>query len=145
MQDDVFFMQKALQLAHTAAKVAEVPVGAVLVIDKQIIAEAHNQPITACDPTAHAEMLVLRQAALILQNYRLLNSTLYVTLEPCLMCLGAITHARVARVVFGAFDQKNGALQFKDDFNLNHYPVSLGGVLANECGAVLKEFFQARR
>ena len=146
---DLVWMQRALELAKQAAQHGEVPVGAVLVKDNRCLAETWNQPISRCDPSAHAEMLALRTAATVLQNYRLIDTTLYVTLEPCAMCAGAIIHARVKRVVFGAYDMKTGAAgsQFDilRDSRHNHQVDCLGGVLATECGAVLKQFFQAKR
>lgn len=134
--DDYYYMQHALHLAAQGAKRGEVPVGAVLVKDNQIIAEAYNQPISLCDPSAHAEMLVIREAAKRLNNYRLLNTTLYVTLEPCLMCQGVISHARIKRLVFGARDveKKTGHLVITDQ-----------GILAEECGVILKNFFKEKR
>jgi len=146
---DLVWMQRALELAKHAAQQGEVPVGAVIVKDNICLAETWNQPISRCDPSAHAEMLALRVAATVLQNYRLIDTTLYVTLEPCVMCAGAIIHARVKRVVFGAYDMKTGAAgsQFDilRDSRHNHQIDCVGGVLAAECGAVLKQFFQAKR
>ena len=142
-------MQAALVLAGKAAARGEVPVGAVLVQDETLLAEGWNQPIAAHDPTAHAEVMAVRAAGQSLGNYRLADATLYVTLEPCLMCVGAIVHARVARLVFGAFDPKSGAvsscLQGFEMPGLNHRVASSGGILADECGRILKEFFRARR
>lgn len=147
--DDIFWMQHALQLAKRAAENQEVPVGAVLIHENKIIAEAHNQPISNCDPSAHAEILALRAGAKQLNNYRLLNTTLYVTLEPCLMCLGAIVHARVQRVVFGAYDAKTGAVesafQMGTNNKFNHQVDYSGGVLADQCSTLLSDFFRARR
>ena len=143
------FMQRALSLARQAELLGEVPVGAVLVLNGEIIAEGWNQPIATHDPTAHAEITVLRKAAASLQNYRLIDTTLYVTLEPCAMCLGAIVHARVARVVFGAPDPKTGALggaySLLDAAHHNHYPEIEGEVLAEECSQMLSAFFKSRR
>ena len=134
---DEDFMRRALELARRAAGEGEVPVGAVLVLQGEIIGEGWNRPIAAADPTAHAEIQALRAAAAKLKNYRLTGSTLYVTLEPCEMCVGAMFHARVARAVFGATDPKKQVLKNK---------VALeGGLLAAECGAVLSGFFAARR
>jgi tRNA(adenine34) deaminase len=146
---DADWMQAALMLAGRAAASGEVPVGAVLVQGTSLLAEGWNQPIAAHDPTAHAEVLALRTAGQSTGNYRLADTTLYVTLEPCLMCVGAIVHARVARLVFGAFDPKSGAVKScMHGFEvpgLNHRVVSSGGVLADECGEILKEFFRNRR
>jgi len=146
---DADWMQAALALAGRAAVSGEVPVGAVLVQGDTLLAEGWNQPIASHDPTAHAEVMALRAAGQSLGNYRLADSTLYVTLEPCLMCVGAIVHARVARLVFGAFDPKSGAvatcLQGFEAAGLNHRVASTGGVLAEECGVILKEFFRDRR
>jgi len=146
---DADWMQAALVLAGKAAADGEVPVGAVLVQGESLLAEGWNQPIAAHDPTAHAEVMALRAAGQALGNYRLADTTLYVTLEPCLMCVGAIVHARIARLVFGAFDPKSGAvtscLQGFEAPGLNHRVTSSGGVLADECGKILKEFFRNRR
>jgi len=146
---DADWMQAALMLAGRAAASGEVPVGAVLVQGTSLLAEGWNQPIAAHDPTAHAEVLALRTAGQSTGNYRLADTTLYVTLEPCLMCVGAIVHARVARLVFGAFDPKSGAVtSCMHGFEvpgLNHRVASSGGVLADECGEILKEFFRNRR
>ena len=147
--EDHSWMQAALTLAERAASAGEVPVGAVLVSENKIIASAHNQPIHLCDPSAHAEMLALRRAATASNNYRLVNTTLYVTLEPCIMCVGAIVHARVQRLVFGASDPRVGAVtsvfQLLDAKELNHKVDYAGGLMAEECGQVLKDFFQERR
>lgn len=147
--DDTLFMQVALELAHEAASAGEVPVGAVVVKDGQIVGRGYNQPIGRQDPTAHAEVMALRDAAEHLGNYRLPGCTLYVTLEPCLMCCGAILHARMARVVFGASDPKTGAagsvMNVFAEARLNHHTEASGGVLAQECGAPLSDFFVARR
>ena len=146
---DEHWMQVALECAARAAEEGEVPVGAVLVRQDQPIATAWNQPITLCDPSAHAEILVLRAGAKALQNYRLPETTLYVSLEPCLMCAGALVHARVQRVVFGAFDPKAGVISA--GFNvvghsaLNHAVDYQGGVLAEASAALLQDFFRARR
>ena len=142
-------MQHALTLAHKAEEVGEVPVGAVLVKEGYCIAEGWNQPIVAHDPTAHAEMVALRNAGQVLENYRLINTTLYVTLEPCVMCMGAIAHARVERLVFGCSDPHRGAvcsvLNLADADFLNHRVVWQGGVLAEPCSSLLKSFFKRRR
>lgn len=148
-ESDIFWMQQALALANQAAENNEVPVGALVVLEDQVISRSFNKPITANDPTAHAEILALREAANHIGNYRLLDTTLYVTLEPCLMCLGAMVHARVQRLVFGAFDPKSGvavscASMFELPF-LNHRVNCEGGVLGDECGDVLKRFFKERR
>lgn len=146
---DETYMRRAIELAQHAEQQGEVPVGAVLVRDDAIIAEGWNQPIASQDPTAHAEIVTLRAAAAALDNYRLLDTTLYVTLEPCIMCIGAIIHARVKRVVFGANDPKAGAIcsvyTIPDDRRLNHHVEVTGGVLAQECGAILSRFFRERR
>lgn len=146
---DEFWMQRALELAHRAEAEGEVPVGAVLVRDEQVIGEGWNQPITASDPTGHAEIVALRAAATNINNYRLLNSTLYVTLEPCSMCAGALIHARVKRVVYGASDPKGGAagsvFEILGTDKLNHVVEITKGVMADKCGEVLTTFFQQRR
>lgn len=143
------FMQQAIEQAQLAALAGEVPVGAVLVRDGQVISKAFNQPITHHDPSAHAEMLALRQAALAEQNYRLPGSTLYVTLEPCTMCAGAILHARVDRVVYGAPDPKTGAVGSVTDVfsskQINHQTSVEGGIMGEECGQLLRSFFKERR
>jgi tRNA(adenine34) deaminase len=149
MSRDVQFMQRALELAARAQAEGEVPVGALIVRDEEIIGEGWNRPIAASDPTAHAEIEALRAAARALKSYRLSGTTLYVTLEPCAMCAAAIVHARVERVVFGAWDSRVGAAG--SAFNLlnapalNHRVDAFGGVLLEECGAMLKEFFAQRR
>ena len=130
-------MRRALALAHRAQEEGEVPVGALVVSDERIIGEGWNRPIGACDPTAHAEIQALRAAAAAAKNYRLTGATLYVTLEPCAMCLGAMFHARIARAVYGADDPKK--LVLRNEVRLE------GGVLAPECGAMLSAFFAARR
>jgi len=143
------YMSLALDAAQSARAAGEVPVGAVLVCGDRVIATGFNHPIGAHDPSAHAEMIALRTAAQSLQNYRLPGCELYVTLEPCLMCAGAIMHARIARVVFGAHDPKTGACgSVVDAFanaRLNHHTQVSGGVLATECGNTLKSFFADRR
>jgi tRNA(adenine34) deaminase len=143
------FMQQALEQAGLAALAGEVPVGAVMVCNGEVIARAFNQPITKHDPSAHAEMLVLRQAALSEENYRLPSTTLYVTLEPCTMCAGAMLHARVDRIVYGAADPKTGAagsvLDVFSSKQINHQTVVEGGVMAQECGQLLRNFFKERR
>jgi tRNA(adenine34) deaminase len=146
---DARWMRHALKLAQQAAALGEVPVGAVLVRGEEAIAEGWNQPIAAHDPSAHAEMVALREAARSLRNYRLNGLTLYVTLEPCVMCAGAIVHARIERLVFGAPDPKAGAVESVYDViskpRLNHAVAWTGGVLATECGALLQQFFKSRR
>ncbi|HEX2585767.1 MAG TPA: tRNA adenosine(34) deaminase TadA [Steroidobacteraceae bacterium] len=143
------FMSRALELAREAGLHGEVPVGAVIVKDQQIIAEGWNRPISTCDPTAHAEVIVLRSAGAAVKNYRLTNCTLYVTLEPCAMCAGAMVHARVKRLVYGAPDPRAGAagtiFNITDHAALNHRLEVESGVMADECGALLRQFFQARR
>lgn len=146
---DSDFMLRALQLAQHAAELGEVPVGAVLVQDNQIIAEGYNQPIAIHDPSAHAEMMCLRQAGQVLENYRLLDTTLYVTLEPCVMCAGAMIHARVKQVIFAADDPKAGAAGSVFDVlgtdKLNHHVVWQRGLYAEESSQLLRDFFRARR
>jgi tRNA(adenine34) deaminase len=147
--EDLHFMQLALEQAHAAAQAGEVPVGAVVVRAGQVIAEGQNSPVTNSDPTAHAEVNAMRAAAKALGNYRLDDCTLYVTLEPCAMCSGALLHARFKRVVFGATEPKTGAVtsvvQLLDNPQLNHQTQWHGGVLANECASVLQDFFEQRR
>lgn len=146
---DLFWMQHALELANRAESEGEVPVGAIVVYNEQVIGEGWNRPIIDNDPTAHAEIMALRSAAKNINNYRLLDTTLYVTLEPCIMCSGAIIHSRVKRVVYGATDPKAGASE--SAFNilgtdcLNHQVNIERGVLADECGQVLTDFFRKRR
>ena len=148
-ETDNEFMRQALALAETAATAGEVPVGAVLVHDGKIIGHGHNQPIGSHDPSAHAEIIALREGAHTLGNYRLIDSTLYVTLEPCIMCVGAIIHARVKRLVYGANDPKTGAAGSVFDLfnsgNVNHQVTVEGGLLAEACGTQLRKFFKARR
>ena len=143
-------MHYALNLARKAYEQGEVPVGAVIVnADGQIIARTGNAPISIVDPTAHAEILAIRDAAYGMDNYRLNGTTLYVTLEPCTMCAGAISNARIARVVYGAADVKGGAVEngvkFFEQVTCHHRPKVTGGILASECAELLKAFFQARR
>jgi tRNA(adenine34) deaminase len=147
---DIDWMQQALDQARIAAGMNEVPVGAVLVdADGQLLAAGHNQPISACDPSAHAEIVTLRQAALKLANYRLPDTTLYVTLEPCTMCVGAIVHARVKRLVYATCEPRSGAIesaqQLFETGEYNHRPEIEGGVLAAESSTLLTAFFKARR
>lgn len=143
------FMQAALDLAMQAADNGEVPVGAIIVKDGEIIGRGSNAPISLSDPSAHAEMLAIRNAASILGNYRLVGCTLYVTLEPCAMCTGVIQHARLSKVVYGASDPKTGAcgsvVNLMSETKLNHHTEVHGGVLAEECGAILSAFFKQRR
>ena len=146
---DEYWMQKALELAKKAETQGEVPVGSVLIKDDQVIGEGWNHPVSANDPTAHAEISAMRAASDKLQNYRLPGTTLYVTLEPCTMCVGAMIHARIERLVFGAYEPKTGAVTSVFDIlqspEHNHCVNFQGGVLENECAGLLKEFFQARR
>ena len=147
---DIKFMKLAINEAKKAGQKAEVPVGAVLVAESgDILSLSHNQVITLADPTAHAEILVLRKAAQKVLNYRLLGATLYVTIEPCIMCMGAIVHARVARVVFGAEDLKWGAAgslyNFTEDVRLNHQPEIIQGVCQDECRELMQKFFRTKR
>ena len=146
---DTAYMQEALKLAAQAAAAGEVPVGAVVVKDGRVIASGRNAPVASHDPTAHAEIVALRAAARALGNYRLDGCTLYVTLEPCPMCAGAILLARIPRVVYGATDPKAGAVEtlyrLLDDPRLNHRCQVVGGVLGQRCGEILTRFFQAQR
>ena len=147
---DIKFMKLAINEAKKAGQKAEVPVGAVLVAESgEILSLSHNQVITLADPTAHAEILVLRKAAQKALNYRLLGTTLYVTIEPCIMCMGAIVHARVTRVVFGAEDLKWGAAgslyNFSENVRLNHQPEIIQGVCQDECRELMQEFFRTKR
>ena len=146
---DEHWMRCALELARQAEEEGEVPVGALVILDNQIIGEGWNQPIGLHDPSAHAEIAALRDAARRRSNYRLPGATLYVTLEPCVMCVGAITHARIARVVYGATDPKSGAaggmFSLLGSEQFNHRVEITGGVLADECGNLLRNFFQSRR
>lgn len=142
-------MRHAIRLAQCAEAQGEVPIGAVVVKDGRCVAEGWNSPIARHDPTAHAEIIALRAAGLSLENYRLIDATLYVTLEPCVMCMGAISHARIKRLVFGAYDPKRGAvchaLQLSNAAFLNHSVNWQGGVLEASCSALLREFFRVRR
>jgi tRNA(adenine34) deaminase len=146
---DEMYMRRALELAHHAEMAGEVPVGALVVLNDEIVGEGWNQPIISHDPTAHAEMVALRAAAAHVRNYRLINAVLYVTLEPCAMCAGAMVHARMARVVYGAADPKSGAAGSVFDLLnsplMNHRALVTGGILAEECSDVLRKFFQSRR
>ncbi|MBI1736718.1 MAG: tRNA adenosine(34) deaminase TadA [Candidatus Rokubacteria bacterium] len=146
---DEDLVREALGLARRGMSAGEVPVGAVVTLGGEVVGRAHNAPITTGDPTAHAEVLALREAARAIGNYRLTGATLYVTLEPCAMCCGAALNARIARLVYGAADPKAGAVEslyrLLDDVRWNHRVAVTGGVLAAECGAVLKAFFESRR
>ncbi|WP_197931309.1 tRNA adenosine(34) deaminase TadA [Erwinia rhapontici] len=147
--NDEFWMRHALQLAQRAWDEGEVPVGAVLVHEGRVIGEGWNRPIGHHDPTAHAEMMAIRQGGKVIENYRLLDTTLYVTLEPCVMCAGAMVHGRIGRLVFGARDAKTGAAGSLLDVlrhpGMNHQVQIEQGVLAEECAALLSEFFRQRR
>ena len=146
---DTYWMQRALRQAHGAAIKGEVPVGAVLISGGELLAEAANQTISNSDPTAHAEILVIRKSAAILQNYRLPDTTLYVTLEPCIMCMGAMIHARIGRLVYGTPDPKTGAVSSKytigSDGKLNHTISTTGSILTEPCGEILRQFFRRKR
>ena len=143
------FMREALALAEEAARAGEVPVGAVVVHEGQIVGRGWNQPIGSHDPTAHAEIVALRDAGRALDNYRLTGATLYVTIEPCVMCVGAMVHARIGTLVFGATEPKAGAIESTQRAHegpaLNHSFVVVSGVMAKECAAIVQRFFQARR
>jgi tRNA(adenine34) deaminase len=143
------FMRVALAEARAGLTAGEVPVGAVVVVGDVIVGQAHNAPIGLVDPSAHAEVLALREAARKIGNYRLPDATLFSTLEPCTMCCGAVIQARLARVVYGAPDPRAGAIESRyrllDDSRLNHRVEARGGVLAEECGALLREFFETKR
>lgn len=148
-EQDQYYMQQAHELAKQAALAGEVPVGAVIVSGNQVIGGGANQPITAHDPSAHAEIIALRAAADRIKNYRLVGTTMYVTLEPCLMCAGAIVHARIGRLVYGAADPRTGAvlsqIRALEQSFLNHRVAYQGGLMQDECGLLLKEFFKERR
>jgi tRNA(adenine34) deaminase len=149
MEADIQFMQEALAEARSAAEAGEVPIGAVLVHGGKVLARSNNRTIRDCDPTAHAEMIVLREGAQRLANYRLADTTLYVTIEPCSMCAGAIIQARVSRLVYGAHDPKGGAVRSCFEIlshpRLNHQVEVTAGVFAADCAAILQSFFAARR
>jgi tRNA(adenine34) deaminase len=149
MEADIQFMQEALAEARAAAEAGEVPIGAVLVHDGKILARSGNRTIRDCDPTAHAEIVVLREAAHLLGNYRLADTTLYVTIEPCSMCAGAIVQARVPRLVYGAYDPKGGAVRSCFEIlshpRLNHQVEVTSGVLATDCASIIQSFFAERR
>tara|TARA_B100001093_G_scaffold140379_1_gene132907 strand:- start:301 stop:780 length:480 start_codon:yes stop_codon:yes gene_type:complete len=146
---DEMFMREALILAERAMCLGEVPVGAVLTKNGEIIADGHNQPLGACDPTAHAELVALRKAGQLLNNYRLVDCELYVTIEPCVMCVGALLHARIKRLVFGAAEPRAGAVQshlkLLEKSHFNHTIEWRGGVLAADCGALMQRFFREKR
>jgi tRNA(adenine34) deaminase len=148
-EQDIKFMKHALSLADKAELIGEVPVGACIVVNGEIVGEGYNEPITTHDPSAHAELRAVQQAARQVQNYRLVDATLYVTLEPCSMCAGMLVHARVKRVVFGAWDAKTGAagsvMNLLQHPALNHQAEIVSGVLADECADKLSRFFQKRR
>lgn len=147
--NDTYWMNCALDLAKRAEEMGEVPVGAIVIYENEIIGSGYNQSISVKDPTAHAEIIALRQAAQKVNNYRLLNTTLYVTLEPCVMCAGAMVHARIQRLVFGAKDSKMGAagsvLNLVQEPRLNHRIQYEGGILAEPCAHLLRDFFRSRR
>ena len=149
MNNDIHYMNKALQQAEIAREKGEIPVGALLLLKDGREFPGHNAPVTSNDASAHAEIQAIRQACKATGNYRLTGSTLYVTLEPCTMCAGAIIHARIGRVVYGAKDLKTGAVeslyQILSDPRLNHQPEVTGGVMNEQCGALLKDFFRSRR
>jgi tRNA(adenine34) deaminase len=146
---DLFWMSRALELARDAARAGEVPVGALIVCGDELLGVGGNSPIAGNDPTAHAEIAALRAAAQKRQNYRLPDCEIYVTLEPCAMCAGAILHARLARLVYGAPDPKTGAcgsvIDLMAETRLNHHTEAVPGVMAEECGALLSEFFRKKR
>ena len=149
LSTDTLFMSRALELAQLAAEHSEVPVGAVIVHQGNIVGEGYNQPISACDPTAHAEIVAMRQACATLKNYRLTGCELYVTIEPCTMCVGAMVHARIKRVVFGALEPRAGALQSQlqlmDHGPYNHSIVWEGGLLEAQCSKMISTFFRQKR
>ena len=145
-----YYMELAIKEAKSAGQIGEVPVGAILVSENgEILSAAHNLTIKLVDPTAHAEILALRKAALEINNYRLLNTTLYVTVEPCIMCMGAIVHARISRVVFGTTDHKWGAAgslyNYAEDDRLNHRVEIIADVCADDCRRLMQDFFRAKR
>ena len=148
-ESDVYWMNYALSLADRAEQQGEIPVGAIVVVDNKLVAEGWNQSITLHDPSAHAEMLAIRQAGQQLQNYRMLDATLYVTLEPCPMCAGLLVHSRIARLVYGAADYKTGAagsvMNLLANPQLNHQVKIEGGVLAQQCAEKISAFFRQRR
>ena len=147
--EDIHWMNRAITLATQGEDLGEVPVGAVIVKEGEVLGEGFNQPISSCDPTAHAEIVALRHAANHVQNYRLVDATIYVTLEPCTMCVGALVHARIARLVFGTAEPKAGAVvsksQLLDNDYFNHRVEHVNGVLAEQCQHQLSNFFAKRR
>ncbi len=147
--EDIAFMREALRLAQQAGDAGEVPVGALIVQNGQVMGRGYNQPIKTHDPSAHAEICALRAAGLVIGNYRLPDATLYVTIEPCTMCYGAIVHARIKRLVFGAFEPKYGAVlsgqKLAGSGHFNHQPEVLNGVLELECSQLIKQFFANKR
>jgi len=149
MSTDEFYMAKALHLAEQAGDAGEVPVGAVVVCGGEVIGEGYNQPISACDPTAHAEIVAMRNAASQINNYRLSDCDLYVTIEPCTMCVGAMVHGRIRRIVFGALEPRAGALnsqlQLMDQSHYNHSIEVRGGVLERQCSELISSFFRQKR
>jgi tRNA(adenine34) deaminase len=149
MQDDTFWMAEALKEACLAAAEGEVPVGAIVVREERVLGRGHNAPISRCDPTAHAEIMALREAAESVRNYRLVDAVLYTSVEPCLMCMGALLHARIRRLVFGCSDPKGGAAgtlyDLSHDERLNHRIEITSGVDAEECRHLLQKFFYAKR
>ena len=149
MNDDEKWMQIAIIESNAAKSEDEIPVGAVIVKNGQLIAKAHNQPVSTNDPTAHAEIQVIRKAGKKEKNYRLVGTTLYVTLEPCIMCLGALMHARIERIVFGAKDTKNGVcgslVDLTNASQFNHHTIVTSGVLEKQCQEILRSFFKLRR
>ncbi len=148
VRDDRYFMTAALREAEKAAEKGEVPVGAIVVRNGKVVARGSNRPVRTCDPSAHAEIVALRRAARKTANYRLPDCDLYVTVEPCAMCLGAAVQARVRRLVYGALDPKGGAVRSIMTFpfgKANHRPEVLGGLMAEECGRLLRDFFRRRR
>jgi tRNA(adenine34) deaminase len=149
METDIAFMQMALEEARSATAAGEVPIGAVLVQDGKVLARSGNRTIRDCDPTAHAEIIVIREAARLLSNYRMAGTTLYVTLEPCSMCAGAMIQARIPRLVYGTDDPKGGAVrscfEILTNAALNHQVEIVTGLLAADCASVLQSFFAARR
>ena len=142
-------MRRCLELAEQAAKIGEVPVGAVIVLNNEIVGEGYNQPISSCDPSAHAEIVAIRDASKRIENYRLPDTTLYVTVEPCTMCAGALVQARIKRLVYGAPEPRSGAVhshkQVLDGGHLNHKVEYEGGCLQEECAEMMKQFFRGRR